>query len=323
MCTHLNDGPAAPRRRWLGVGKTLVMGALALVAWGGGLPAATINLPNGSFELPPTASVDTRIDAWQKTPKPDWWDESTFGAWDQLIGAFANLPAGDPRYIDNCDGSQAIWLFANPAVGLFQDFNSTDWSNAVPSHAFDARFAVGRSYQLTVGILVGTAYPMAEGATLELNLYYRDAASNRVTVAATSVTNRSSVFSNATHLIDFQVRVPTVKASDAWAGQHIGVAFMSTVDSAHAGGYWDLDHVRLTEAQVPALVGPTTSNGAIGFRLQSEPGQKLEVLTSADIGLPMTNWVSLGVLSNASGDVFVVAPATNTLRSFYQVRQVP
>ena len=64
---------------------------------------------------------------------------------------------------------------------------------------------------------------MLPGATLEVSLYYRDVASNKVTVTATSITNTPGVFSNNTHLIDFQVQVPVVKVGDAWAGQHIEV----------------------------------------------------------------------------------------------------
>ena len=296
--------------------------AASLAAWSDTLRAGTIYIPNGSFESPATAFVDTRIDSWQKTPKPVSWDEQVDGAWDQQIGAFVNVAPEDPRHIDNCDGNQAIWLFANPEVGLFQDFDSTDWSNSVPSHAFDARFETGKSYQLTVGIFVGD-YPMAEGASLELSLYYRDAASNQVAVAATSVTNTPNVFSNRTHhLIDFQVNVPVVKANDAWAGQHIGVAIMSTVDSK-AGGFWDLDNVRLTETRAPILTGSATTNGQFGFTLESEAGLRFEILASTNLALPFSNWTSLGTLTNDTGSVSFSEPVTNFPGRFYRARQLP
>ena len=47
------------------------------------------------------------------------------------------------------------------------------------------------------------------------SLYYRDAASNMVTVAATTITNSSSLFPTNTHLIDFQMLVPTVRTKQA------------------------------------------------------------------------------------------------------------
>lgn len=297
--------------------------AAVLAAGTSPLQAGTIFIPNGSFESPATTEVDTRVDSWQKTPKPFWWDEQTYGAWDQLIGAFANLPPGDPRHIDNCHGNQAIWLFANPELGLFQDFNSTDWSSPIPSHAFDARFETGKSYQLSVGLLVGNAYPMAEGVSLELSLYYRDAASNRVTVASTSVTNTTAVFSNATHLIDFHVNLPAVQPSQAWAGQHIGVAIMSTVGFAMAGGYWDLDNVRLTATRAPVLTGATVTNGVFGFKLESEPGQKFDIMASTNLTLPLSNWTSLRTVTNDTGSTSFDEPVTNLVRRFYRARQLP
>ena len=88
---------------------------------------------------------------------------------------------------------------------------------------------------------------MPEGSTLELSLYYVDTASNRVTVASTVVTNSATLFPTNTFLTDFTVRVPTVQATNAWAGQPIGVRLLSTVAPTLAGGYWDLDNVRLDE----------------------------------------------------------------------------
>ena len=149
--------------------------------------AETIPVPNGSFELPSVIYVGTFIDSWQKTPKPDDYVESGGFTWDQLSGVFLNTPPTSSDHIDNCDGRQALWLFAVPEAGLFQDYESRDWNDAEPSHAFDARFEPGRSYRVTVGVLGGGG-GMLEGATLEVSLYYRDAQGGMVTVAATNVT---------------------------------------------------------------------------------------------------------------------------------------
>lgn len=317
--------PGGRSWRWVLVGPTLwgVAVAALLAVLTGPLPAGTIPLPNASFESPATPFADPRIDSWQKTPKPAWWDETAYGPWDQLVGAFLNVPASEPQHIDNCDGRQAIWLFANPQVGLFQDFDSTDWSSTVPTHAFDARFVPGNSYQLTVGLLVGTVYPMAEGASLELSFYYRDAASNRITVAATGVTNLPTLFSNSSHLLDFRVNVPPVQPGDPWAGQHLGVAILSTVDPAKAGGYWDLDNLRLTESREPTLVGALVTNGLFGFRLQSEPGEKFEVLSSTNVALSSSHWTSQGIFTNVGGSAPFLQPVTNGPQRFYRARQVP
>lgn len=292
-----------------GLAGARVAPAAAVVLWIGAVAADVIPIANGSFESPATEFVDTRVDGWQKTPKPAWWDETAYGPWDNLVGVFANVPPGDPRHIDNCDGRQAIWLFANPEVGLFQEL--------------EARFQVGRWYQLTVGLFPGAAFPMAPGATVALSLYYRDAQSNRVSVADVTVTNTASVFSNSPqHLVDFQVIVPPVKASDPWAGQPIGVALLSTV-SQMAGGYWVLDNVRLKEARPPALLGARATNGGFGFRLEAELGAVLEVLASPDVTWPLAQWTSLQTLTNHTGSLYFSEPVTSGLRRFYRVRQLP
>ena len=100
------------------------------------------------------------------------------------------------------------------------------------------------------------------GSTLEIKLYYRDGASNQVTVAATTATYDTTVFSNITHLLDFEVIVPTVQTNDAWAGQNIGIQLQSTVPANLIGGVWDVENVRLTETiAVPnfSFESPTTS----------------------------------------------------------------
>src|ERR1051326_1468690 len=162
-------------------------------------PGATILVPNFSFESPATSFVDINVDSWQKTAKPDDYNESGGYLWTQLTGVFRNTPTNSSDHIDNCDGDQALWLFAVPKVGLFQDYDSMDWNDAVPPHDFNARFEPGKSYHLTVGI-IGTGGGMLEGASLELSLYYR-VGSNNVPVALTSISNTPTVFSNNTHQI--------------------------------------------------------------------------------------------------------------------------
>jgi regulator of RNase E activity RraA len=101
----------------------------------------------------------------------------------------------------------AIYLFAVPEVGVFQDFLSTDGSGSNPTGAFNARFEAGKSYQLTVGV-TGGGGGMTNGASLEVSLYYREGASNLVTVAATNIVHDRELFPTNTHLLDFEVRVP-------------------------------------------------------------------------------------------------------------------
>jgi hypothetical protein len=284
--------------------------------------AGLISVSNASFETPSALFPSPNIASWQKTPKPDWYDESGPFMWTQLTGLFRNQPPDQPDHIDNCDGLQAMWLFVVPEVGLFQDYDSMDWNDPVPSRAFNATFTPGNAYQLKVGI-VGTGGNMLQGVTLALSLYHRDEASNRVAVATTVVTNTTAVFSNNTHLVDCEVNVPAVQPGDAWAGKHIGIEFMSTVSSNMQGGYWDLDNVRLLEISPPTL-RPITRN-ASGFQLslQSEPGLRFEMLATTNLLLPPASWTSLGLITNVSGEADFTDPETNFAARYYQARWLP
>lgn len=226
--------------------------ALAAFAVGtGSAIAATLQVPNGSFESPtppPGFPVSLMINSWQETPQPGWFNPADFGGmtWDQMSGVFPNPAAGDPSHIDNADGQQAAYLFAVPTVGLFQDYGSVAWNEAAPSHGFDVAYTVGVGYELTVGVLAGGG--MGAGAGLRISLYYRDGADSLVTVAARDIVFSEAEFPTTTHLNDYQVSLPIVTSGDAWAGQKIGVSLIATTPGA---SYWDVDNVRLTAIPEP------------------------------------------------------------------------
>jgi hypothetical protein len=300
-----------------------VAGIIVLLRVSDSLMAATIVVPNASFESPNVPFPSPNFNSWQKTPKPDWYDDGGGSfLWSQLTGVFKNTTVGSSNYIDNCDGLQALWLFAVPEVCLFQDYDSMDWNDVVPSHDFNATFEPGKSYHLTVGV-IGTGGNMMQGVTLDLSLYYRDALSNRVAVATTTVTNTYDVFSNNTHFVDCRVAVPVVKATDAWAGKKIGIQFLSTVSTNLQGGYWDLDNVRLISNLAPTLLNPIRTNGLFQFTLQSEPGLAFQVLASTNPTSPSSNWTSLGFLTNVTGAIPFVDTSSNFPQRFYQARQLP
>jgi hypothetical protein len=323
MCKpNLSEGRylAATLRRW--IPPVLAGGFVLAGSLSPRLEAETIVIPNASFESPATPYVSVNIDNWQKSPKPDWYVEDGGFLWVYLTGLFKNPPTNSSDHLDNCDGDQAMWLFADPEVGLFQDYDTVDWNDPAPSHAFDARFEVGKSYTLTVGVNGGGG-GMLEGATMELRLYYRDGASNKVTVAATSITNTLSNFPVHTHFTDYQVRLERVNAGDAWAGQHIGVEMVSTVDTNLQGGYWDLDHVRLSAVLEPVWQDIVRTNNQFGFALRSEPGLAFEILATTDLAQPTSDWQSLGLLTNTTGVAVFTDPATNLSRRYYRARLVP
>ncbi len=286
---------------------------LVLAVCTGTLRAGSIVVPNGSFESPPTSFAWPYVDAWQQTPGPE----------NQQSGVFLNTPPGDPSHIDNCDGSQAAFLLvATNQDALLQDYDSTNYASSTPTHAFDAKYEVGKSYTLTVG-LIGGGGNMVSGAAIELSLYYRDAQGNLTNVVATNITYTPDLFPSHTHFVDFQARVPTVSASDSWAGRHVGVQLLSVVSPGLEGGYWDVDNVRLFSAGPPALLAPAWTNGQFSFTLESEPGLRFEVLATTNLALPLSNWTSLGFVTNASGDTPFLDSATDYNRRFYRARQLP
>ncbi len=302
--------------------RAAMAGLWILIAGAAALRAATIAIPNGSFESPATLFVDTHIDSWQKTPKPDWYDEGGGFLWEQLAGLFQNPAPTRADHIDNCDGSQAVWVFAVPGAGLLQDASTVDWNDPAPSGDFNVVFEAGSSYELTAGI-IGGGGNMAEGVSLELGLYYRDSAGQIVTVAAASIVHSRAVFTNNTHLVDFKVRTPRVTPADPWAGRNLGVRILSTVGFDLQGGYWDLDNIRLASIPDPILIEPGWAGSRFGFTIRSEPGLQLEVLSSADARLPLSQWTVAGTLTNRTGTAAFIETAPVEARRYYAARQAP
>ena len=290
-----------------------------------GLRAENITVPNGSFESPVVLfTVNINIDSWQKSAQPDWYTDTNTYLWSQLIGSFKNTPTNSSDHIDNCDGNQAIWMFAVPDVGMFQDYDTTDYRSSVPTHAFNALYEVGKSYHLTVAVMGGvTNYGLQDGATFELSLYYRDAASNAITVAETTVTNdNETLFTNHTHLLDFHADTPPVEAADPWAGKNIGIRLASTITETNLeGGFWDLDNVRLSATLVPSLTEPVWNNGQFSFRLSSETGMVFEIQASTNVNT--LNWSTVGFVTNTTGAARYTNSTAGAGRSFFRARSVP
>lgn len=303
-------------------GMPAALALTALLAAAPALRAGNLYVPNGSFESPSTSLAGPAIDSWQKAPQPPTFDPNVFGAWDNLAGVFTNTP-GSPVFIDNANANQLAYLFAYPQVAIFQDYNSTDWTGSAPTHAFHAKFRPGKAYTLAVGFTSSSYEPLSAGSTLQMSLYYRDASSNRVAVAATTVTYDPTVFTNLDRLLDFQVTIPEVKPTDPWAGQYIGIQFMTTTAPNLIGGVWDLDNVRLTETVATVLNHPGWANGQFSCALQSEPGLAFQMLAATDASQPGTNWTSLATITNVTGSSSFTDTTTTQARRFYRARQSP
>ena len=256
------------------------------------------------------------MDAWEKSPQPFWYNDPVF-PWFALMGEFVNTSNGSPDHIENMDGKQAAYLFALLDVAIFQDYISIGGTETAPTHDFDLKYEVGNSYNLTVGLLGGGG-GMSNGATFEISFYYRDDASNKVTVATTTITNSETLFPTRTHFTDFNAQVPTVKGGEAWAGKHVGVQLASTTSFDLTGGYWDVDNLRIRIVRDPVLRDGAVNTGAqfFQFNLQAALGI-YEILSSSDLA----NWSRLGVVTNSTGSISVLD--VNLNNRFYKARTAP
>ncbi len=217
---------------------SFIIGCAAMFILSDEIYGQAINIPNYSFESPETSFVNTNISIWQKSQKPLWYDESGGYYWEQLTGVFKSVDENDPAYIDNCDGTQAAWLFAVPEVGLYQELED----------AFEA----GYSYELAFGV-IGGGGNMKDGVPIEIRLYYRDANDTKVIIDSNEYTYEVKN-GYIKHFNDVWVTLPVVQKSDLWANKNIGIEIVSTLtladmdpETGRAGGYWDIDNVRLNK----------------------------------------------------------------------------
>jgi hypothetical protein len=231
--------------------RLLILVVAGIAAWARPMEAQTISVPNFSFESQSAAGfpqgANPNVDSWQKIAEPAFYAPNfgSFGIpWFGTAGVFL-----DSNPYGNRLGDQAGYILAVPQVTLFQDYGSS------PTHDFDGTFEVGKAYNLTIGVFGKPS--IAPGSTLELSLYYRDNLDNRVKVNSTVITYSSAEFpiTPNLNLIDYQVNVPFVQASDAWAGQKIGIQLESTIPIGLTSfGNWDFDNVRLSAVPEPAVM---------------------------------------------------------------------
>jgi hypothetical protein len=235
------------------------VGVLTLILAPDSLRAQPITVGNASFESqvvnPLVFPVDFRLDNWQKAPQPSYFTNSPQLTWDQTVGMFNGTPPFSPNPYSNLNGNQAAYMLSLPQAGIFQDNQSTDWNGTVGG--LNATYQAGFAYTLTLGVF---GKQMIENvSTMQLSLYYRDAG-NMVTVGTpTTIVFNTTTFNPAGPFafIDYSVTTPIVQATDAWAGQNIGVRIDSLVGDGN--GYWDMDNLRLTavvpEPSTIALLG--------------------------------------------------------------------
>ena len=186
----------------------------------------SISIENASFEAP---VVDPN--GFSALPFVDGWMEIDLDTETSTnTGVFANPAVDSPGRLVNADGNQLAFLGSQAGNALEQDLADT--------------YKAGYDYRLTVAVGVSGLFPpsMLEPVdTLELVLYYRDV--NDVVDIAHQTVDATGL--SSTELVDFSLYLPTVQSGDAWAGMPIGMALRA---AGMPGGFWDIDHVRLTES---------------------------------------------------------------------------
>lgn len=263
------------------------------------------DIPNFSFELPHTDFVDTNVVSWTKAPKPDWWQDSTF-PWGQGIGVFVNPPAGMQGHKEEMDQRQGLYMFAVPQNGLWQ--------------LLPARYEAGRSYTGTVGLSAGGGN-MVAGVTLQAILYYLNDQGQRVPVGAREVAFTTAQFSNPADIVDIEFSTPMLGAGHPAVGKQIGIEFLSTVAPDKAGGYWDFDNVRLEQTPLRPNLSIARAGQGVELRVSGEPGQQVEILTTASLGSAGTIWTSLGTFTNETG-ALTIPDTLGSTQKFYLVSVV-
>jgi hypothetical protein len=185
------------------------------------------------------------------------------------------------------DGKQALYLFAIPGVGLLKDATSTDSPDSSTNPTFSHRFEIGSRYTLRVGVL-GQGGGMRPGVPIDIDLYWRDELGKIHSVSTTRVTNSQALYPDRQQFVDAVVVTPLVQPTDPWAGHPMGIRFLSQVEDAERGGYWDLDNIRL-EQELPDLeaprmtlrVDPTSQSWTISW--PGRRGESYDLMESSDL----------------------------------------
>jgi hypothetical protein len=286
-------------------GKTLRLAALAafaILAGVNAVPAQQITVSNALFELPNTTYAVPDVALWNTIPPQ--------GSNQAAIGVFTNDPAfGAGAYITNCVGTQAAYMFSDPGLVLYQ--------------VLPATYTVGAGYQLITGLIGGPAsaqYPApASGAIMQMSLFYLSG-TNLVAIGYTNVVNTTNTFSNIIQFIDFELDIPPVQSTNAWAGKNIGVAFSTILpNGVEEGGTWEISDVQLFST--PCFLNPAATNGQFSATFKSQPGSAFQILATSTLSISEPNWTAIATVTNTNGTMlFQDSPVTLPAR-FYGARE--
>lgn len=202
---------------------TLITAILLIIA---SVQADSIDIPNHSFEVPAIDPIENPLLA---IPFVSSWTEDDIDPESRSTGTFFNTPPGNEYHLFNVDGNQLAFLGSADGNALWQYLPAT--------------YKEGKSYRLTVGLCISATFPPPEGTPLILELNYLPGADPNDIVSIVSAQVPAPPSTSRT-VEDFPIPLLTVQPGDPWANKNIGIAIRAT---GGAGGYWDIDNVRLME----------------------------------------------------------------------------
>jgi hypothetical protein len=217
--------------------------------------AASISVPNGSFESPDGATpftVSTAIDNWTTYGEAPF--DTGGGPRSSATGVFRNVNPDSSLNFTNADQAQVAYIFSK---------SSLPGSRVGMEQILTPAFSAGRQYVLTLGVGLAGATP---GPTepLTFNLFYFDPAnpSARTSIASRTIFNDAGASTggqalSSTALTDLSVSTPVLLPGNVAVGKQIGVEIYTALNSdasAVAGRQYVLDNVRVTEVPEPASV---------------------------------------------------------------------
>ena len=172
---------------------------------------------------------------------------------------------------------------------------------------------------------------MKEDVALSMQLYYENDQMEKVTVAEKLIRHSLDTFPTTTHFVDHTLTTSPILSTDPWVGKPIGIRFTSMVAPELAGGFWDLDNIRLEGMMSTRLEQPVWMAGQFSFTIVSEPGLSVDILQSKSISFPLSQWSLVDTVENESGSRSYSAPilagppnippSSKGSPTFYMVRQ--
>lgn len=195
--------------------------------------AASIAVPNASFEQPATANYTLIADD----------DNAATGAWLKYnaFGAVINATSGGNPWNYSPAGivGQQYGNLEAKSGGLFMDTAAYDGTGAA-----DLYWKPG-TYTLTVGVFGRIDNQPSASSAFSLNLFKRDTRTTGLAVLAATTVTSSQIRPDA--LTDISVTLDVPEGA-AYAGQPIGIWFQGL---GGASGDWGYDNVRLDYVPEP------------------------------------------------------------------------